>query len=283
MADQQSPERDAIANEVWGSAEPSPDAPKNDIAESAAPVADAAATAAPAAEADPWAGVPSALREEVEGLRAKVKGLDTIDFRLKQTESRLGSVQNELHAAKEAAKAVANAPSNAQIAEAAASQGEWNELKEQFPEWTKATEGRLAAERAEILKQLPNTQALRDEIKAESNTELEKVKLEMVGHVVALKHPNWREVNDSAEFKQWNAENGNRDSFSPIEVIAILDDFAAYKATRKSPKEIAAERKERLELSQTTEGRRLPPTKSEADMTEAELRAAVAKQVWGTP
>jgi hypothetical protein len=214
-------------------------------------------------------------------MKAQVQGLEKIDFRLKQTESRLGSVQNELHAAKEAAKAVANAPSKEQIAEAAASQGDWDALKEDFPEWTKATEGRLAAERAEILKQLPDVQAIREEIQTKAAAELEKAKEELAGDMVEMKHPNWRQIQKTPDFAQWHAANGKDNSFKPSEVIKIFDAYEAHLATRKSPKEIADERRERLEASQTTEGRRLPPTKSEADMTASEMRAALAKQVWG--
>jgi hypothetical protein len=275
--EQESPDRAAIANEVWETAEKSPETTVAEVVEVVAPEV----VEPVVAEVDPWAGVPVALREEFEGMKAKVQGLEKIDFRLKQTESRLGSVQNELHAAKEAAKAVTNAPSKEQIAEAAASQGDWDALKEDFPEWTKATEGRLAAERAEILKQLPDVKAIREEIQTAAAVELETFKEEMAGDLVEIKHPKWREIQKSPDFLQWHKANGERNSFKPSEVIQIFDDYEAHLATRKSPKEIAEERRQRLEQSQTTEGRRLPPTKSEADMTPSEIRAAAARQVWG--
>jgi hypothetical protein len=267
--DQNSAVREELAKEVWEGAEPS------------TPTKEAEPAKPEVKEADPWEGVPTTVRSELEGLRAKVGGMETLDYRLKQTESRLGGVLNELHAAKEAAKAVANAPSKEQIAQAAQSQSDWDSLKDDFPEWTKATEGKLAAERAEILKQFPDIKALREEIKAETNNDLNTARMELAESMVSLKHPDWSAVKETPEFKQWHAGQNYRDSFNPIEVIKIFDEFATFKANTKSPKEIAAERRERLETSQTTQGRRLPPAKSEADMTEAEIRAATAKEVWG--
>jgi len=271
--------RSAIANEVWESAEQSPDTTKPEIAAEAPPETPADE---PVAQADPWAGIPAALREEVEGMRSRLQGLDGIDSRLKQTERRLGSVQNELHAAKEAAKVVSDAPSKEQIAQASANQDEWDALKNDFPEWTKATEGRIAAERAEILKIMPDIQKVRSEIQSESDARLQAMTLRMGGSIVGLKHPDWKKTKDTPDFQQWFTENKRQDSDEPEEVIALFDDYAAHVATRKSPKQINAERQERLELSQTTPGRRLPPVKSEDDMSQSEMRAAIAKQLWNT-
>jgi len=63
-------------------------------------------------------------------------------------------------------------------------------------------------------------------------------------------------------------------------VIAIFDEYETYQKTRKSSKVIAAERAERLNLAQNPNGRNLPPVKSEGDMTEAELRAAIGREVY---
>ncbi len=218
----------------------------------------------------------------MEGLRVKVGNVDRLDERLKQAERRVGAMTTELHAAKEAAKAVASAPTKEQIAEAAASEAEWAELQESFPEWTRATERRLATSHAEILKRVPDADVIKRQVAEQVEERVGAVSAEMAGHVVSLKHADWRTVRDTPEFRQWNEANGARDSYNPIEVIAILDAYAAHKASLKTPKQIEAERQARLEASVTTQGRSLRPPKSEADMTEAEIRAHVAKQVWGT-
>jgi hypothetical protein len=276
--EQQAIDREAIANEVWNDAEPSV------VANSPEPRAEEKTVELPVeskqAEDDPWAGIPPALREEVEGLRTKVVGIDGLSDRLKQTERRLGGVLNELHAAKEAAKVVTNAPSKEQINQAATSQAEWDRIKEDWPEWAAATEGKIAAERADILSKLPDIEAIRQEIQTASSGEVAKIEARFVHTVMGFKHPKWQDTIKTPDFVQWHQQTGGRDSTDPIEVIAILDEYETYRSTRKSPKEINEERQRRLEASQTTPGHRLPPTKSEADMTEAELRAAIAKDVW---
>jgi hypothetical protein len=270
---QESDERDAIANEVFGSSAES--SPESQTEVQQEPIVE------PVIEVDPWAGVPPALREEMEGLRSKVGNLTTIEQRMKQAESRLGGVINELHAAKEAAKVVANAPSNEDIDRAATSKKTWDDLKENYPELFIPTDERFADQRADILKQIPDVAALRDEFDRASDERVKKVQAELGAEIVELKHPNFKETANSPAFKTWYAEQGSPDSFSAREVIKVIDDFTKYQASKKSVKQISAERNQRLESSQSIEGRRLPPTKSEADMTETELRAAVAKQVWG--
>ena len=173
---------------------------------------------------------------------------------------------NELHASKEAAKATANAPTKEQIEKAAADSRDWAALKEDFPEWTQATENKLAAERAEILRQMPDVSSIR----GESET------------IVSVKHPKWIETINSPDFVQWHAQSGKKDSENPIEVISILDEFTEFKKNQKAPRDIADERKKRLEASQTTPGQKIAPAKSEADMSESEIRASMAKQIWAT-
>lgn len=267
-------DRASIANEVFGSAETSPDVTADTtIVDDGAPLS----LDATLVESDPWAGLPVALRDEVQGMRAKLQDFEKVDFRLKQAESRLGSVQNELHAAKEAAKTVANAPSKEQIAEASASQADWDSLKEAFPEWTNATDGRIAANRAEMLGQM------RQEIQSAADEKIEKLTAETNASIVEMKHEDFKEVVNTPDFIQWHASVGKKDSFSPREVVAVIDEYKAYLSTRKTAKEIADGRKDRLALSQTTtNGRKLPAAKAEGDMSESEIRAATAKQVWGT-
>lgn len=242
----------------------------------ATPPAEKGTSLASSVEADPWAGLPSALRQEFEGMRAKISQTEALEMRVKQAERRLGTVQNELHAAKETAKTVASAPTAEQIAATAQTQKDWDEVKENFPELAKATESRLAAEREETRKLIPDTATVRRQIAEE----LDGARTEMAGNFVALKHPDWVDVRESKDFKEWNEKQGVRDSMNPIEVIAILDDYKQHKAVQKTPKQIEAERQQRLEQSQSTEGRNIKAPKSEADMSPVELRAHLAKQVW---
>jgi hypothetical protein len=274
-------DREDIANSVWGGELPQGNDSPEDNLQQPDPQEIVQADAGdnePEDEVidDPWAGVPVTLRGEVESLREKVSNIDTLNFRLKQAESRLGGVLNELHASKEAAKATANAPTKEQIDKAAADSRDWAALKEDFPEWTQATENKLAAERAEILRQMPDVSSIR----GESASEIAKLRAELSETIVSVKHPKWIETINSPDFVQWHAQSGKKDSENPIEVISILDEFTEFKKNQKAPRDIADERKKRLEASQTTPGQKIAPAKSEADMSESEIRASMAKQIW---
>ena len=276
MSDQV-PDRNAIADEVWNDAEQSPETITEAEPTQELIVEPEVEPVAP----DPWAGIPPALREEVEGLRAKLGSLDEMSYRLKQTESRLGGVLNDLHAAKEAAKTVVKAPTVEQMEQAASNKAAWDTLNEDFPEWNKATEHRLAAERAEIMSRIPDVESIRKEMQAASGEELERMKLDFGKTIVSFKHPKWTETIATEEFMKWQAETGAKDSFDPLEVIATMDAFYDHQSKQKSSGAIIAERKKRLEESQTTSGHRLPPAKSETDMSPSELRASIAKEVFG--
>lgn len=262
-------DRASIAAEVWDDAEQSPTstaiADELPVIEEAKPEE---------VKIDPWAGVPAALREEVEGLRTKVGSLDEISLRLKQTESRIGGLTNDLHAAKEAAKT--KAPSEEDTERALAIQAELDDLKELLP----GLDHKFAAERADMLKQMPNIEEIRKEFRDASNAESEKLEVKFGTAIVAFKHPNFTETVKTPEFLQWMSEHKVEDSFDPTVMIGIMDKFTEYKSKQKSSKEIADERTQRLDLAQNPIGHKLPPVKSEADMSLSEIRASEAKKVW---
>lgn len=223
---------------------------------------------------DPWAGVSAALREEVEGLRTKVSFLDEINLRLKQTENRIGGLTNDLRDTKEAAKTVA--PTKEQEEKALAIQAEIDELKELLP----GLDHKFAAERADMMKQIPNMEEMQKNFREASAVEREKMQKEFGTTLVSFKHPNFSETIKTPEFRQWHSQNGASDSFDPLVVIDVMDKFTEFQSKQKSSKDIAEERKQRLNLAQNPIGHKLPPIKSESDMSVSEMRAAEALKVW---
>ena len=278
--------RKAIESEVFGdvdagSTPPAAEEVATEPVEAATPASEEHAEAA----ADPWEGVNPMVRQELEALRGKVGAVEGIDARVKQAEKRIGSITNEWAAARQAAKTVSEAPSAAQMEAAATSTAEWNALKEDFPDWGKGIDSRLAAERAEILKQIPDLKAFKEELqrqaREEHQQELAATEAKFNDRLIRFKHPKWDERVKTPDFAAWYEAKGRPDSENPLDVIQILDDYDAHLKTRKPTKAIVADRDKRLEQSQTTPGRKLPPPKSEADMSPEEIRAAVAKEVYG--
>jgi hypothetical protein len=270
-------DRIAIANEVFGENEEStviPVEPNQDDAESED------AELAGEDTTDPWANVNPVVKAEFEALRSKVSASDAMEMRLKKAESRLGSVLNELHAAKEAAKTVSDAPSKEQILEATENQKAWDGLKDDFPEWAQGIESRIAATSAEIRKEFPNVAAIREEINKEFNQRYIDLESRLTGGIVASRHPNWQEDVNSAEFQTWRQENNVDDTLDPAVAIAHLNAYHEYKNSKPSVRDIKAEREQRLKTAENVTGRKLNAPKSEADMSVEELRAHIAAGVW---
>lgn len=63
------------------------------------------------------------------------------------------------------------------------------------------------------------------------------------------------------------------------DAISVLDKFT-NKQNNKSPSEIAAERKQRLKQSVAVDGKKTKPIKTEADMSDAEIRKKIAAEIW---
>lgn len=85
----------------------------------------------------------------------------------------------------------------------------------------------------------------------------------------ARTHPKW-----------WGEKGALIDSDKAADATKLLDIFNDQLKAGAKSKSIAEERNKRLEQSQTAPGRRLPAVKSEADMSDEELRASLAKEVW---
>ena len=222
---------------------------------------------------DPWAGVAPALREQMEGMSQRLSSLDEITARLKTAEGRVSALQSELakKATQDVRKTPGAAPSAAQV-DAASTDAEWEELKEDFPEWANALERRIAATNESVRSLISKEQARMTE-------EVEK-------RIVSIKHPGYQKTIQDPDFKTWfQAQPAEfqklANSMKADDAITVLDGYAA--ARGKGPSRIQ-DRKKRLQEAATIPkgSQQQAPIKSEADMTEAELRKKIASEIWET-
>lgn len=263
--------REQLAAELWEDGERA-EFPENEQAETEA-----------APEADPWEGVPAALKQTLEALQSKVSAIDTIGNEVKQWSGRVGAIQRELqlqrNAAEQAAKTVSEAPTKQQMAEAAQDDEAWSELKDEFPEWADALEkrtGKLERKFSEQIESLRQQQPQAPDLSA--------LRREYDQKLLTIKHPDWRELVASPEYQEWlNKQPGDvqqkaLESTDALECIEVLDQFTAA----KSPvKDVVDKRRERLANSVSApSGGRPVRSKSIDDMTPEEYREHVAKQIW---
>ncbi len=272
--------RQEIAAEQWGEDVPDFDAGAPPSIEDDVEVEEAVPEVEPEV-VDPWSGLPDVVKQEIEGLRSKVSVLDQIEYRLKQAESRVGGLTNELHAAKEASKQVSDAPTAKQIAESSGTQEAWDALKDDFPEWAEATNYRLAAQRAEIVGLIPNAEALLAQSSQVLDARVEQLSRDFNETIVKMKHPKWIDTINTEAFDKWWSEQDRKDALDATGTIEILDDYEAYRASLPSAKDTLKERKQRLSNSELNHNKtRVAPAKSEDDMTTEELRASIAAKYW---
>lgn len=276
--------RDEVTGELWEGKEPV----KENIEEPEKVIV----------KEDPWAGVSPTLKKEFEDLKTKANGVDAMADRLKQAESRIGSITNQLHDEKKAADSVklqnqASAPTKEQIAAAAKTDEEWDALKEEFPVWGSAVEKKFASERASTLEEI---KALKSEIatlkqsgapSGETDQKIEGVKIDLAKQMVSLQHPGWEQVVKTPEFSAWLTAQPvdvkqKCESWNIVDAVSVLTAFDESKSGgKRSAAEITAERKERLNKSQNlSSGRVRQSAKLPDDMTDDEFRKEAAKEIW---
>lgn len=235
---------------------------------------------------DPWAGVPSALRNKLDMIGSTLEQFTT---RVKTAEGRVGAIQSELakRAVADTKAAGSDAPTQRQIADAKDDES-WKELKEDFPEWADAFEKRMNAQSDKFSGKFASKddignalQSTRDEIRQELETKFNE---QLEKRIVAIKHPGYESTLKTPEFWAWFQTQPEHiqvkgNSTMAEDAIEVLD---AFKARNTPPPATVKEKREkRLSSSVPVAGVKETPIKSEDDMTPDELRAHIAKQVYG--
>ena len=237
-------------------------------------------------EADPWAGVPPAVKAMY----------DKMEGRVKQAERRIGSFEPDIvdvrNAKKEAAEKAA-APSEEEIAEAAKSKEDLAKLIEDYPEWGNVINDQFNAIRKEL-----DPKALKAEIAALKET-VEKSGGSAGDFQVALVdffQPGWPEkVYSDAERKTFTPEFGAWFKDQPDEMKAKLgSDFAndaldvldAFDSSetgtpQKTPTEIAEARRKKVKAAVLPDKERSDAPKPEEHLSEQEFRKKAADEAFG--
>ena len=234
-------------------------------------------------EEDPLAGLPPALLEQLSGINERLGALSTIENRLKQTESRIGSMQNTAHKKKLAAeKAEKEKPTEEELAAALKIDEDWEKFEKEFPDMATAISGKQAADTKEI-------GALREklEVLESAKPSEEAAPKNIESRLVGIMHPDWQEVRVSEKFQTWikaQPDEIKQKYTSPVadDAIYVLNEFKKPASSGKTPQEIAVAKQKRLASSvDKTHNHKIKRPKAVADMNEAELRADVEMEVFG--
>jgi Skp family chaperone for outer membrane proteins len=225
----------------------------------------------------PEVAVPD-INQALSSINDRLAALGNIDNRMKQAERRIGAIQNDASAAK---KKVESAPSKEAVADAAKNDAAWEELKADFPEWAVAIEGKIAASRTKM----PDVSSLREELTSVKNTMVASQDFEE--RLVRLMHPGWVKTINTPDYKNWlltqpaDIQALHNKGETADDAVHVLNLFKESKSKVVPNTNTVKSRDKRLAQSVTKEtSHKTTPIKSEADMSEQELRQTIANEVW---
>ncbi len=228
---------------------------------------------------------PPDIKKSISSMEQRINELPLNDIagRLKQLEGGL----NEMAAR---AKKAEEAPTPEALAAVAADEQEWKELQEDNPQWKKIFE-RIDQKNK---KEEPtfDVESFKEATRAEMKAELAKERLALSTELVASFHKDFREIGKSPEFNAFldSKEPGYKEkihaSRSSAEVIRAIDEFKDLQDAKTKEKEgnniISARRRNLRRSISPNSGKVTRPAreKPESEMSEAELRAKIAKEVY---
>jgi hypothetical protein len=235
-------------------------------------------------EADPWDGVSPVLRQTIEGINSKLGKIDALTNEVKAGTGRIAAMQREMASAQAAAKVVEVAPTQSQISEASKNPDNWKNLKDTFPEWATELDERFAAERAELLKQMPavdvdgikrDVSASMSEAIKQSEVRVTKIAREFAR--VDLKYENWEVDVRAPEFAAWTKAQAPEiqalaESNNARDAIKMLDMYYDHRKIE----EARAKKTARLEAAIPAKGTnsQRQPTESDRDAAEKAFASA---------
>jgi hypothetical protein len=238
----------------------------------------AGAAAQPEQPEDPLAGLPEIVKAKLAEIDQLKQANAQLLHHVKTTEGRVAAMQREADAARRAATQVApqDAPTQGQIADAVKSPEEWEQLKQDFPEWATAIDKKLTAEFSRL--KAPTAGLTPEQVQSMVAEQVAQTKAEMAQAIeearVEGKYENWRDTVNSPEFAQWFALQAGEvrslaASSAARDAIRMLDMYHHAKA--KPAAEIKQERGARLAAAATTRPGQTPPPRTLDDMSPEEL------------
>jgi len=211
--------------------------------------------------------------EQLSAINALSEKLEAHTFRLKQTENRLGGMNQTILDLKQT-------PTPEQVKKTEKYAKAKEEFKEEFPVFAASLDDERALSKTEIDHYRESVQTLEESF----NKRLEDAKVEMEVSFVTSRHPEWEQTVKTPEYLAWRptATPEIQELFASekaVDAIKVLDAFEGSKPT-KSTAQINKERENRLQENVSVKGGKATPVKAEDDMTDAEYREYARKQIF---
>ncbi len=245
-------------------------------------------TLAPESDPAPIASLSPEMQAIVDSVNKLTGSFSGMEDRVRKTEGRIGNLTQEFSVAREAAITQAKAPTPNEMAEAAKTDEAWGELKKDFPSWAKAIEGKISTQASQYVS-VDDFEALRQSVKQTPSVDPNQLETRLVG----LFHPDYKEIVADPTYATWlnsQPDDVQHKAYRGTTAEEAIDVFNRFKKgketapTSDASSEVAkikAQQAARLAASTTTNtNHKTIKQKTEADMTEAELREHIAKKVF---
>lgn len=191
---------------------------------------------------DKWAGVPETVKAEFDSITKKLETVDKQSDRLRNIEGQIGGISLQLKTALATAKTVetkgGDAPTQAQVQDAAKSGERWKRLKEDFPDWADAVDERLAA----LPKSEVDVTSLKKDVTTDINKAVADAKAEWQRELIEDKHEGWVATVNTDEFKAWLPKQTPEiqalaKSDKTKDAVRLLDSYAESRKKDKANKD----------------------------------------------
>jgi histidinol phosphatase-like enzyme len=243
----------------------------------------------PDQESTPAEESPAAAATPIDPLDEIRDQLAKIVERQRNAEGHIGGLTaaqkrfaDEVRAAAAARTDVANAPSAAAVKEAAEDPAEWASLKQDFPDWAKATESLLNSRLANVAQakgysEEQVTQLIEQRVSSVS----EKLRTEAIDLALDAQFPGWKDEVRKPDFAAWLQVQSA--DIQALEKSPAVGDavrlLRAYEQAKSAPNPVIAQRAKKLEAAAALpKGVTAPPAKTPDEMTLEELWAHEAKK-----
>lgn len=175
-------------------------------------------------EKDPWEGVPAIVKEQLTAL-------SSVPGKVRNLEGRYGTLNRDVRAAQQQATNDTNdsggkAPTQEEIDAAAKSSEQWDKLKDEYPEWTTAFDGKLSLLEKRLEGKIPafNKDELGNEIRTTVKEDIQASNASIRELVkIDNRYPEWEDTINTPDYSKWLFEGG-----------PTAEDFAQYKGLEQT-------------------------------------------------
>ena len=220
----------------------------------------------------------ASLFAKIDSLAKKVDTIESYGERIQQTEYRIGALTNVAAKTKtQEDETLKKELDGKKAASKIKADESWEAYQKEFPDMAEAVSGKLN----EGLSEIESLKSKMESVRTPAGENLEV-------RLTTLLHPDWKNIVKSDDYKSWlekqpeDIQTKAKHGQTADEAVYVLDKFKTKGGI--TPGQLEASRRNRLESLSTDKRRKTTQStrqKTEAEMSDDELRESVRREVFG--